>query len=301
MPRCEKLLTAERSREMNNWYVLSVIAVLLMGTQRFLYKVSAERKCNSAWTTFSFMATVTILSSAFFLGLKEPVANPGYLFLIALLNSGSFVIGTLTHMEALKHLTPSTVYPIIRLNAVIVIVFSIFFFHDQLSLYQGIGIVLAMAVIYILTSQVEDQKPAQGNTKRGLILVSVSLLSGAVASISSKFAAVHTNKMGFMALSYFMGTLFSFSLRKNLETAGTQQTGKDSLVIGIAMGIINFAGFYSFLKALSLGPLSIIVSITGMHFVIAVILSALIYKERLTRLKLLGISLTIVSVIFLRV
>jgi uncharacterized membrane protein len=67
------------------------------------------------------------------------------------------------------------------------------------------------------------------------------------------------------------------------------------------MGIINFAGFYSFLKALSLGPLSIIVSITGMHFVIAVILSALIYKERLTRLKLLGISLTIVSVIFLRV
>jgi drug/metabolite transporter (DMT)-like permease len=285
---------------MNNWYVLSIVAVFLMGSQRFLYKVSAERKCNSAWTTFSFMATVTFLSSAFFFILQQPVGNLGYLIMIASVNSGSFVIGTLTHMEALKHLTPSTVYPIIRLNAVVVIVFSILFFHDQLSLYQGIGIVLAMAVIYILTSQVEDQKPSHGNTRRGLILVFVSLLSGSIASISSKFAAMHTNKMGFMAVSYFIGTLFSFALRKNLETAGTSTKHKDALVIGIIMGIINFAGFYAFLKALSVGPLSIIVSITGMHFVIAVVLSALIYKERLTPSKLLGISLTIVSVIFLR-
>jgi drug/metabolite transporter (DMT)-like permease len=285
---------------MNNWYVLSIIAVVLMGIQRFLYKVSVEKKCNSARTTFSFMATVTILSSALFFILKQPVANMGYLFLIASVNSGSFVIGTLTHMEALKHLTPSTVYPIIRLNAVIVIVFSIFFFHDQLSLYQGIGIVLAMAVIYILTSRVEDQKPSRGSTRRGLVLVFVSLLSGAIASISSKFAAMHTNKMGFMAVSYFMGTVFSFAIRKNLETAGTSTTHKDAVLIGIMMGIINFAGFYSFLKALSVGPLSIVVSITGMHFVIAVVLSALIYREKLRQADVLGISLTVVSVIFLR-
>jgi len=66
------------------------------------------------------------------------------------------------------------------------------------------------------------------------------------------------------------------------------------------MGLINFAGFYSFLKALSLGPLSIIISITGMHFVIAIILSVLIYKENLTLLRILGILLTIISIIFLR-
>ena len=171
---------------MTNWYVLSIIAVFLMGIQRFLYKVSAEKKCNSAWTTFSFMATVTILSSAFFFLLKQSVTNLGYLVLVAFFNSGSFVIGTLTHMEALKHLAPSTVYPIIRLNAVVVILFSILFFHDRLSLYQGLGIVLAMVVIYILTSRMEDSKTSNGNTKRGLILVFVSLLSGAIASISSK-------------------------------------------------------------------------------------------------------------------
>ena len=50
-----------------NWDTLSLIALVLMGTQRFLYKLSAQRGCNSAWTTFTFMGTVTVLSSFVFL------------------------------------------------------------------------------------------------------------------------------------------------------------------------------------------------------------------------------------------
>ena len=66
------------------------------------------------------------------------------------------------------------------------------------------------------------------------------------------------------------------------------------------MGLINFVGFYTFLAALSVGPLSIIVSITGMHFVIAVLLSVIVYKEKLSRMRIFGIGLTIISILFLR-
>ena len=51
---------------MGSWYTFAIIALFLMGVQRFLYKVSAEKRCNTAWTTFSFMATVAILSSILF-------------------------------------------------------------------------------------------------------------------------------------------------------------------------------------------------------------------------------------------
>ena len=84
------------------------------------------------------------------------------------------------------------------------------------------------------------------------------------------------------------------------QTEEASENHKDALIIGFVMGLINFAGYYSFLKALSMGPFSIIASITGMHFVIAVILSALIYKEKLTPLRIIGISLTILSIILLR-
>lgn len=286
---------------MGNWYVFAIFALILLGFQRFLYKVSAERKCNTAWTTFSFMATVAILSSTLFLLLGESVSDITFLIFIALVNSGAFLVATITHIEALKHIPTSVAYPIIRLNAVVVVIFSIFYFKDRLSLYQGIGIVLALAVIVILAVGINDNNAPQKNIKRGFIFVLIALFGGAAAAISSKFAASYTNKMAFIAVSYIASTLFSLGLRKKLETEEARKTHKDALIIGVIMGLINLAGYYSFLKALSTGPLSIIASITGMHFVISIILSALIYKEKLTLLRILGIFLTVLSIILLRI
>ena len=283
-----------------NWYVLSLISLLFMGTQRFLYKVSAEKKCNAAWTTFSFMATVSILSWILFFLFDQSVQDVKFLLFIAFLNSSTFAFGTITHIEALKHIAVSVAYPIIRLNVVVVVIFSILFFNDQPSFYQVIGIISAMAVIAILTMHTDSQKLSYTNTRRGYILVFISFLCGSVASISSKFAAMYTNKIGFMATSYLIGTLFSFGLAKNLETGQENPKHRDALIIGVAMGLINFVGFYAFLKALAIGPLSIIVSIAGMHFVIAILLSALIYKEKLAPLRVVGIALSIVAIFLLR-
>ena len=286
---------------MDSWYVFAIFALILLGFQRFLYKVSAERKCNTAWTTFSFMATVAILSSTLFLLLGESVSDITFLIIIALVNSGAFLVATITHIEALKHIPTSVAYPIIRLNAVVVVIFSIFYFKDRLSLYQGIGIVLALVVIVILAVGINDNNAPQKNIKRGFIFVLIALFGGAAAAISSKFAASYTNKMAFIAVSYIASTLFSLGLKKKLETEEARKTHKDALIIGVIMGLINLAGYYSFLKALSTGPLSIIASITGMHFVISIILSALIYKEKLTLLRILGIFLTVLSIILLRI
>lgn len=286
--------------EMRNWYVLSIVALVLMGVQRFLYKVCAERECDTAWTTFSFMATVTVLSAVFFLALKGSVSDARMLLLTAGINSASFVLGTITHIEALKHVPSSVVYPIIRLNMVVVVLFSILFLHDRVSLHQVLGILLAIAVIVILTREAEGAKGNFGSVRKGLLLAFVSLVSGSVASISSKFAAVYSNKLGFMALSYFLGALFSAALIRRSGEEVSRGNRKDAVLIGLLMGLINFVGFYTFLAALSVGPLSIIVSITGMHFVIAVLLSVIVYKENLSRTRMLGMALAVASVLFLR-
>ena len=92
---------------MGSWYVFAIFALILLGFQRFLYKVSAERKCNTAWTTFSFMATVAILSSTLFVVLGESVSDIPFLIFIAMVNSGAFFVATITHIEALKHIPTS--------------------------------------------------------------------------------------------------------------------------------------------------------------------------------------------------
>jgi drug/metabolite transporter (DMT)-like permease len=289
-----------QAKGMGNWYVLSIVALVLMGAQRFLYKVSAERGCSTAWTTFSFMATVTVLSAVSFLSLRESVSDARMLVLTAGINSASFVLGTVTHIEALKYVPASVAYPIIRLNMVVVVLFSILFLHDHVSPHQVLGIVLAMAVIVVLTRDVEQVEGAFGSLRKGLFLVFASVISGSVASISSKFAAVYSNKLAFMALSYFLGTFFSAALIGRTGKEESPGNRKDAVVIGLLMGLINFVGFYTFLAALSVGPLSIIVSITGMHFVIAVLLSVIVYKEKLNRVRILGVGLAVASILFLR-
>ena len=285
---------------MDNWYTQAIIALILMGTQRFLYKVSAERNCNTAWTTFSFMATVALLSSVLFFFRSEPVPNIAFTFIVGILNSSAFLVATMTHIEALKRLSSSVVYSIIRLNVVVVVLFSIFYFQDHPTFNQIAGIILAVTVILILTRQPEAEEPSAGQTKRGLILVFISLFCGSIASISSKFAAMHANPLAFMAISYLFSTLFSIGLRNKLQQEPVSSNYKEALAIGVTMGLINFAGYYTFLKALSMGPLSIVIAIISLHFVIAILLSLLIYKEKLTPSRIAGISLTILSVILLR-
>ena len=62
------------------------------------------------------------------------------------------------------------------------------------------------------------------------------------------------------------------------------------------VGVLNFGGYLAFLKALSRGPLSLVASIVSMHFVVAIILSILIYRERLTAPRVVGFILTALSI-----
>ena len=103
-----------------------------------------------------------------------------------------------------------------------------------------------------------------------------------------------------MALSYLFGTFFSLAIAKKWGKGKATGRGKDAITIGIVMGVLNFLGFYAFLTALASGPLSSIALITGMHFVIAIILSVLLYQERMSLRRSLGIGLTLLAVFFLK-
>jgi drug/metabolite transporter (DMT)-like permease len=284
----------------SHWYASAIFALILLGTQRFLYKVSAEKQCNTAWTTCAFMGTVTVLSVIFLL-IRPPVIPDVFLLLsLSLLNSVAFLTATVTHMEALKHLPAMLVYPVIRLNMVMVVLMSLYIFNERLSPFQILGVILAVAVMVLLTWQTDRKRSGSGSTRKGFTLVFAAFAAGTGASLTSKFAAMHLNSLAFMAVSYAVSTVASFGLRSRLAGGAGSGDVKTALSIGFVMGVINFAGFYLMLDALSTGPLSIIISLVGMHFVIAVILSTLIYKEKPTPIKALGVALTVVSVILLR-
>jgi uncharacterized membrane protein len=106
--------------------------------------------------------------------------------------------------------------------------------------------------------------------------------------------------MAFMALSYLISMFGALGLKRRFQKEDAEGGFLKSLPIGVAMGVLNFAGFYAFLTALTTGPLSIIAAITGMHFVIAILLSTLLYKEKVSRIGVAGVCLTVISILLLK-
>jgi len=285
---------------MSSWFVYSLAAFFLMGLQGFLYKVAAERRCDTARTTFVFMATVAVLSFIFWAYLREPIGNLTILTILVFVNSLTFLAATMSFIEALKFVPATTAYSVARLNLVILTIFSFVWFHDRLSMHQISGIVIALAAMLILTKGMNQGEARQEHFKKGFAFLMISLFTSAIAAISSKYAAMYVGKLSFLAFVYSIAALSSAALFKKPNINAPQSDKAVATVtIGLAMGILNFFGYYAFLMALSKGPLSLVASITGMHFVVSVLLSILIYRERLTSARVVGFFLTILSIVLL--
>lgn len=285
---------------MMNWFFLTVVCFFLYGIQRFLYKVSAHRNCNTAWTTLSFMGTVALLSAVLWFASAEALKNPLWLLVLAGVNSLTFFTDTVVTIEALRYLPSTIVYSLTRLNTVLVVIFSVVYFKDSLNGYQAAGIVLAIAVILTLTRFSEEEKQHNRHLRKGLVLIGIAVLSGTVAAVSSKFAALYTNQLAFIALTYALSMVFSFGFRKPFEKSGASRRYGEALLIGFFIGLFNFAAFFALLMAMETGPLSIIIPVVGMNFVLANILAAVVYREKLTLLKTAGILLTVISLLLMK-
>jgi drug/metabolite transporter (DMT)-like permease len=286
---------------MTGWFACAVAALVLMGAQRFLYKVAAERSCDTVLTTLSFMATVTVISAAAFFAGGDGVKDVPALFLVGLANSLAFLAATYTHIEALKRLPATTAYPLVRLDAILVVIISMVFFHERLAGRQGIGIMIAVAAAVLVA---RDRNPVQTPSAPscgGFLFVAMAILAGTAAAVSSRFAVLHTDKAAFMAVSYGFSTMFAVFMGSGSRPGKTPEVFRPSLLIGVSMGILNVAGYYAYLEGLSRGPLSLVTVITGMHFVVAIVFSLVVYRERLTPASFAGIVLAALSLVLIRV
>jgi drug/metabolite transporter (DMT)-like permease len=286
-----------------SWYFFALLAFFLIGTQRFLYKVAASHGLSPSRTTLSFMLTVALLSGFLYSLRPAPLTSPVWFGLFALVNSASFVSATLAHINSLRYLQAAVVFPVIRLNIVLVLLFSTLVLSEHLSPAQWFGVGLSVLAFVLFSGPREGPSGEAGSGRaKGWAQVGLAMFAGAAASISSKLGAEMGNLMAFIALSYACSTLFSW-FAHSVSPAEGEGAGKRpaaAIWLGVGIGLLNLAGFYCYLKALALGPLAVVASINGMHFVVAVGLSALFYRERPSKAVLAGLAVTAVALVLLR-
>jgi len=278
------------------WFLYGLMATVMFGIQSFLYKSSIVKNCNKFLVMLIFLLTVEIFSLVMFIFKAVSFFNLVLTIVLGLLFATAFYLKTYGQIKALEFLPTNKVFPITSSSTVLTIILSLFLFNESLGILQIIGIIVVMLAINLIH---KDSKKKKDYLKKrlGFIIAFLAIIPGVGMEIINKYAAINTD------LSFFILITYMFAVMIGLASYGGNHQGKlkESIKLGILIGIVNFVGYVCLLSALKTGPLSVISPMTSCYVIITVVLSWLVYKEEMKWYQFGMVLLVILGVILLKV
>jgi len=185
-----------------------------------------------------------------------------------------------------------------KMAVIIPVLFGVFLYKEQLSLFKMSGIILGLFAVYFITLKNKTTK-----IKKGTLLFPLLLFIGSgVIDTSIKF--IQKNYVPSADTNLFSGILFGLAGIFGIIVYSIKPspiTLKNG-VAGITLGIINYYSIYYLLKALDIKnmPSSIIFSINNVAIVaLCTILGLFIFKEKLSCKNWIGIAIAIISILLI--
>ena len=187
-----------------------------------------------------------------------------------------------------------------RLSVVLSLLAAFFIFQEQFNTLKIIGIVLGvLAVLSLLFSHQQD-KIGRSSTKQAMLYLALVWFGYALIDVLLKY----TTGLGLqfaVALNLMFICAFILSLAYIAMTTKTIGNRKNILA-GMGLGLLNFANIALYVKAHMLLKDTPAIVFAGMNILVVVFgaLSGLIiFKEKLTPITALGLTLGLASVICL--
>ncbi len=170
---------------------------------------------------------------------------------------------------------------------------------------QVLGLAAALGVLGVITLEQRKQfRTARHSAMLGGILL--ALASAACTSLSMTvgklLAESPSNRIAYIGASYTL--VFLFTLGRNLAVHRgrafrfDRRTG-EMAVVGAAIGLLNFIGYFLVLQAFGSGPISLSQAIFSSSIVVPIVLSRWLYREELTPLRAAAVGLAILSVVLM--
>ena len=191
-----------------------------------------------------------------------------------------------------------------KMSLAIPVFFSFYLYHDALTLLKILGIILALAGVYFITTKSKTAAPQ--SMKLWWILPILFIGSGAIDTIT-KFVEINFIQTNhslnvylihcFGAAALFGSTYLVFQL-----AMGKTKLNMRSILAGILLGVPNYFSIYFLVKALQFKGLesSSIIPINNIGILILVTLYGyLVFTERLSNRNKIGLGLALISILLL--
>jgi len=190
----------------------------------------------------------------------------------------------------------------VRLSMIVPIIFSAFFWHEQVNACQKTGILIALAALPLLSMKTEsiiksDQFKWGGISKIGFVVVALLFINASVSRLAMKgfneMCPTDQKPMYLVFLFVVTTVPYLFVCFHKRQLPNYWESG-----YGILIGFCNIAGSGMFLIALDHleAPIAFPISGSG-GMLFTTIVGIVILGERLNKMLSLGVVLTIISLI----
>ena len=210
-----------------------------------------------------------------------------------------FVAGLVMMQKSIPANGASLTAAFSKLGLLVPLLLSVAVFHERLTLTRTAGILLAMAAILVIHSA--PSEPSSGK-------ISTPLLAGVLLGCGSGDAMAKVfEEIGEPAQEslYFLILFAAASLiTYGLSVPETKRTGlrirKEDLLAGVAVGIPNYYSAAMLLKALDRLPAILAYPVCSAgSLVLIILLSGLLFRERLRSRTLKGILMILAALVLL--
>lgn len=290
---------------MSLWFIFAVASFVFGGFHIFAQKIGAEKGYDSNLiNTYSaaLSAVIGIVAVAVLEGFSELSIA---MVTLGLLGGVVFIIGSNLRMDALRYIDTTIYLPLHKfVSPIAAIVFGIVFFQESMTGSEWIGILLGVTVPLLLITR--DENTRQKDLQRGLILMVITAIIGAIVAAINKLGAdLFTSVLLFATITHIFSSLFGIVTHRIRKQTGSGtnriHSGSGFFATAAFSGVFQAVGFGTFMLAFAFGgQLAIVYLINSLYILIPIILSIIFFNEHWNIRKILAIVLSIGSLAFLR-
>lgn len=279
------------------WLFFVLLSVVLYAVASILQRVLMKDHASDPHTysiVFQLLGSVLLFLYALTQGFTPPPLAEyplNFLLLAALYGTG-----TLCLFNALKYIGASEVTIINAVRSVVTILAAIFFLNEQFTLAKGIGTLLIVLSVILIT-----ERSKKTSSMRGYLYALGMALCFGLAITNDAYIINHADVYSFAAVGFLLPGLFLIAVRptKVLQVGAILSPKLFHRIL--IMTIVYVSAVLSFYVALDKGaPVSQATPILQSSVIITVLLAAVFLNERLQIIKkYLGAMLVIIGVLLI--
>ncbi len=269
------------------------------GFSDVVFKLSARHGIPSH--QFIILQTIFFLPCALTYGLITNTIHIGVPFYYGMCAGITLYFALLYFAISLSTGDVSVVAPVFRSSFVLASLLAILFLDEHITFVKMVAFTLSVIAAFLLLSQLKPNSsnitpsPKIRNTIRNLVIATVFMgVTGFIYKLGAIAGGNSISIMNGQAIIFFPLAFIACYVKERKIVFVWKY-----LYLGFAAAMFLLASLFLLLEALKFGPASTIVPISQMSFIVSAITGILLFKEKFTWKKAIGLACAIGAIILL--